>query len=83
MNLSRITTSSSTALQASQNTAVSEQNMDDTLLTIDVQTNAGQQTLSRQSIERGTGIEPVVLDDLFRRYATTLDSTLINQATTG
>ncbi|WP_219512759.1 phage major capsid family protein [Nonomuraea ceibae] len=83
VEISRITTSSSTALQANQNTAVSEQNMDDTLLTIPVHTNAGQQTVSRQAIERGTGIEPVVLDDLFRRYATTLDSTLLNQAATG
>jgi hypothetical protein len=62
---------------------VSETDIDDTLMTINVQTNAGQQTLSRQAIERGAGVEPVVLDDLFRRYATTLDSTLLNQATNG
>jgi hypothetical protein len=83
VNISRITTPTSTALQASENTAVSAQDIDDTLLTIPVQTIAGQQTLSRQSIERGAGVEPIVLDDLFRRYATTLDSTLLNQATTG
>ena len=83
VNLSRITTSTDTGLQASENTAVTEQNIDDTLLTINVQTNAGQQTLSRQAIERGTGTEAVVIDDLFRRYATKLDSTLLNQATTG
>jgi HK97 family phage major capsid protein len=82
VNLSRITTGSSTALQT-ENANVSETDMDDTLLTFNVHTNAGQQTLSRQSIERGAGIEPVVLDDLFRRYGTTLDSTLLNQATTG
>jgi hypothetical protein len=57
--------------------------MDDTLLTINVQTAAGQQTVSRQAIERGTGVENVTLNDLFRRYATTLDSTMINQASTG
>ncbi|MBK3575128.1 hypothetical protein JHN63_15165 [Streptomyces sp. MBT65] len=83
VNLSRITTSTSTALQASENTAVSETDIDDTLLPVSVQTNAGQQTLSRQAIERGAGVEPVVLDDLFRRYGTTLDSTLLNQATNG
>lgn len=83
VNISRITTATSTALQASENTAVSETDIDDTLLPISVQTNAGQQTLSRQAIERGAGVEPVVLDDLFRRYATTLDSTLLNQATNG
>jgi len=83
VNISRITTPSSVGLQATENSAVSFADMDDTLLTIPVQTIAGQQTLSRQSIERGSGIEPVVLDDLFRRYATTLDSTLLNQAATG
>lgn len=83
VNISRITTGTSVALQASENTAVSETNIDDTLLTENVQTAAGQQTLSRQAIDRGTGIEDVVMDDLFRAYATTLDSTLINQATTG
>lgn len=83
VNLSRITTATSTAVQASENSAVSETNIDDTLLTINVQTIAGQQTLSRQAIERSTGAEDVMLDDLFRSYATTLDSTLINQASTG
>lgn len=82
VNLSRITTATSTAIQT-ENAGVSETDIDDTLLTFNVQTNAGQQTLSRQAIERGAGVEPVVLDDLFRRYATTLDSTLLNQATNG
>ncbi len=82
-NISRITTATSVDLQASENTGVSETDIDDTLLTINVQTNAGQQTMSRQSIERGAGTEPIVLDDLYRRYASRLDSTLINQAVTG
>jgi len=82
VNISKITTASSTAVQT-QNSASSETNMDDTLLTIDVLTIAGQQTVSRQAIERGTGIEDTVLADLFGEYHTTLDSTLINQATTG
>lgn len=83
VNISRITTATSAALQASQNAAVSETNIADTILTENVQTAAGQQTLSRQAIDRSTGVEPIVMDDLFRRYATTLDSTLLNQATTG
>jgi HK97 family phage major capsid protein len=82
VNLSRITTGTSAAVQT-ENAAASETNIDDTLLTINVQTNAGQQTLSRQAIERGTGVEGAMLDDLFRAYATTLDSTLLNQATNG
>ncbi|MEV6693374.1 hypothetical protein AB0M35_18080 [Micromonospora sp. NPDC051196] len=83
VNISRITTATSVALQASENSDVSETNIDDTLMSIPVQTAAGRQTMSRQSIERGAGTESIVLDDLFRRYATNLDSTLINQSTTG
>jgi hypothetical protein len=83
VNISRITTATGAALQTTENTAVQETNIDDTLLTENIQTAAGQQTLSRQAIDRGTGIEAVVMDDLFRRYATVLDATLITQATTG
>lgn len=83
VNISRVTTASSVALQANENDAVSETDMDDTLLTENVQTAAGQQTVSRQAIDRGAGIEEVTMRDLQRRYATNLDSTIINQATTG
>lgn len=83
VNISRITTATGVQIQASQNTGVFEQNEADTLLTINVQTAAGQQTLSRQAIDRGTGIEEVTMTDLFKRYATNLDNTLITQATTG
>lgn len=83
VNISRITTASGVAVQATENTAVQNTDMDDTLLTENVQTAAGQQTISRQAIDRGTGVEEIVMDDLFRRYATALDATLLNQATTG
>jgi hypothetical protein len=83
VNISRITTASSAALQASENSAVSETNLDDTLLSPLVQTAAGQQTISRQAIDRGTGIEDVTMQDLFNRVATVLDNTLLNQATNG
>lgn len=83
VNISKVTTGSSAAVQSSENSAVSETNIDDTLLTINVQTAAGQQTASRQAIERGSGIEATILDDLFRAHATALDSQLINQATVG
>ncbi|MFD6531578.1 phage major capsid protein [Streptomyces sp. NPDC060184] len=83
VNISRITTASSAANQANENDAVSETNMDDTLLTVPVKTAAGQQTVSRQAIDRGTGIEDVTMQDLFNRVATVLDYTLINEATTG
>jgi HK97 family phage major capsid protein len=83
VNISRVTTGSSVDNQAAENDAVAEQNMDDTNLPISVQTAAGQQTISRQAVERGAGVEAVVLDDLFRRYNTNLDNKLLNQASTG
>jgi hypothetical protein len=83
VNISRITTATGVALQASENAAVQETNIDDTLLSPAVQTAAGQQTISRQAIDRGTGVDDVVLQDLFKQYATRLDTTLINQAATG
>jgi hypothetical protein len=83
VNISQVTTGTSVALQATELATVAGVSIDDTLLTENVQTNAGFQDVSRQAIERGTLVEDVVLDDLFRSHATTLDSTLINQATTG
>lgn len=85
VNIALITTPSQVALTATELPAgnVAAQSLNDTLLTENVQTAAGQQTLSRQAIDRGTGIEEVSIQDLFKRYATTLDSTLINQAITG
>lgn len=83
IEISRITTSTDAGIQASQNTAVTNQDMDDTVLSVPVKTAAGQQTVSRQAIDRGTGIEDVAFQDLFNRVATRLDSTLLNEATTG
>jgi hypothetical protein len=83
INISKITTPSAAGLQASQNAAVTEQNMADTLLTENIQTISGQQTVSRQAIDRGAGIEQVIVRDLMNRYATQLDSTLLVQVTTG
>lgn len=82
VNISQITTATSTDIQT-QGSAVSETDIDDTLLTINVQTNAGSQTLTRQAVERGTGVQDVTLEDLFTSYATKLDATLLNQATNG
>lgn len=81
-SISRITTGTTTALQTEAN-PVSETDIDDTLLSVSVQTNAGSQTVTRQAVERGTGTMDVVLEDLFRAYHTGIDSTLLNQATNG
>ncbi|MET8908381.1 cell envelope integrity protein TolA [Micromonospora sp. NPDC004551] len=84
VNISRITTPTGVGNQATENTTVTNTpEIDDTLLTIPVQTAAGSQTLSRQAIDRGLGVEDVTMSDMQRRYATNLDSTIINQASTG
>ena len=78
LNISRMTTGTSTAVQETQNTAVSETDADDTLLTVDVRTIAGQQDLSRQVVERGTGVDEFVVRDLIRSWHTTLDAQVLN-----
>ncbi|MGW4852216.1 phage major capsid protein [Streptomyces sp. NPDC004288] len=83
VEISRVTTGSSVDNQTAENAAVADQDMDDTALSIPVRTAAGQQTASRQSIERGSGVEDVILDDLFRAYGSRLDSTMLNAATVG
>jgi HK97 family phage major capsid protein len=82
LEISRMTTGSSTAVQVTQNDAVSETDVDDTLLTVNVRTIAGQQDLSRQAIERGTGIDVFVAADLIKSWHTTLDSQILNGAGT-
>ncbi|MET8172843.1 phage major capsid protein [Streptomyces clavifer] len=83
VEISRVTTGTSVDNQASENGALSETDMDDTALSIPVRTAAGKQTASRQSIERGSGVEDVILDDLFRAYGSRLDNTMLNVATVG
>ena len=82
LNISRMTTGTSTAIQQTQATDVSETDADDTLLTVNVRTIAGQQDLSRQAIERGTGIDAFVVGDLIRSWHTTLNSQILNGAGT-
>jgi HK97 family phage major capsid protein len=76
LNISKVTTGSSVTAQ-SEGAAVSETNMDDTLLTINVNTYAGQQNVSRQALERGTGVDSLVMADLVSAYHTALDSALV------
>ena len=73
LNISRITTGSTVATQ-SESGAVSNTDIDDTLLTVNVVTRAGMQNVSRQAIERGTSIDSVVMADLVSSYHTTLDA---------
>ena len=76
ISISKITTGSSTTTQ-SEGASVSETNMDDTKLDISVVTVAGQQSVSRQALERGTGVDMIVMNDLISSYHTTLDALVV------
>ena len=78
INISRVTTGSSSAVQASENAAVSETDIDDTLLTADVRTIAAGQQVSRQSIERGTGVDSLIAADMMGAMAAQLDNQCLN-----
>jgi len=78
VNISRVTTGSSAAVQAAENDAVSETDIDDTLLTADIRVIAAGQQLSRQAVERGTGVDALVAADMLGAMATTLDNQLLN-----
>lgn len=72
MNLTipRGATGTSVAAQETQNTAVANQTYTTSDLIVPVRTFAGQQVVSRQSIDRGTGIADILLGDLYQQYAT-------------
>ena len=76
--ISKINTGTTTAYQTSQNTAAVSQDIADNTLTVNVNTIAGQQSVSKQALLRGYNIEGIVLGDLIRDYHTKLDNSLIN-----
>lgn len=78
VEIPRITTGTSAAVQATQATGVSETDLDETTLSVPVVTIAGQQTVSLQGISRGRGTEQIIVRDLVSAYNTALDSQLIN-----
>lgn len=81
----RGTTGASAAVQATQNTAVSSTDQVFSDLTVPVVTIAGQQDVSRQSLERGyPGLDELVYMDLAGAYAVALDQqTLSGTGTSG
>ena len=77
VEIPRITTGTSAATQATQNTSVSETNLDETTLSVPVVTIAGQQTISVQALSRGRGTEQIIIRDLVSAYNTELDAQII------
>ena len=84
MVIPRGATSTGVAAQTTEGTAVNNQTMTESDLTVPVRTFAGQQVVSRQSIDRGTGIGGILLADLYQQYATKVNvSALSGDGTAG
>lgn len=83
MTIPRGTGGTSVAAQETQNTAVSNVTYDETDLVVPVRTFAGQQVTSRQSVDRGTGVAQILLQDLFADYATKVNVSAIAGDGTG
>jgi HK97 family phage major capsid protein len=78
VNIPRVTTSSATAIQATENATIGNQDPASTNLVVPVCTVAGYVVLSRQAIERGPMTEEIVFADLSADYNAKLDAQLIN-----
>lgn len=78
LSISRGTTGTAVAAQATENSAVQETNYDDTKLDVDVRTYAGQQDVSRQALERSELVDELVFADLLEDYFTKLDDAALN-----
>lgn len=74
----RVTTGTSAAVQATQNTAVSLTDLVVTDLTLPVATIAGQADVSRQALERGDNVDGLIYLDLARAHAAAVDVQVIN-----
>ena len=71
----RITTGTTTAIQAAEANAASETDIDGTLLTVNVRTIAGQNDVSRQALERTfPGLDFLIFQDLRADYDEQLDT---------
>jgi HK97 family phage major capsid protein len=72
------TTGAATAIQATENASVQSTDEVWANVTVNVATIAGQQDVSRQSLERGTpGIDSLIYLDLAGAYAANLDSQVL------
>ncbi len=79
----RGSTGVSAAVQASQNTAVSSTDATFVDVTVPVVTVAGQQDVSRQSIERGIGVDEIIYADLAAAYAVAVNVEVLSGTGTG
>lgn len=74
----RVTTATTTGIQASEAAAVSETDIDGTLLTVGVNTIAGQNDVSLRALERTMpGMDFIIFQDLRADYDEQLDTQLL------
>ena len=79
VTIPKVSSGATVDVQNPENAAVSETDVTTTTVTANLVTIAGQQDLSRQSLERSfPGLDMVIFDDLQRAYDAKLDSQLLN-----
>jgi HK97 family phage major capsid protein len=78
VNIPRVTTATATGVQTAENANLTNQDPATTLLTVNVNTIGGYVVASRQALERGTILEPVVMADLAADYNSKLDLQVLN-----
>lgn len=79
LTVPRVTTATTTAVQAAENDPVSETDVDGTLLTVPVVTIAGQNDVSIQALERTLpGMDFIIFQDLRADYDEQLDTQLLS-----
>lgn len=78
VDIPRVTTATTTAVQTAEGGAIGNTDLDDTLLPAPVRTIAGYTDVSRQAIERGTMVQSLIFGDLAADYNSKLDTQLIN-----
>ena len=77
LNIPKMTTGTDADVQDGENTSVAEQDQDHEDVDVPVRTIAGQQDVSRQSLERGTLVEQITFADLIGAYGVKLDRQVI------
>lgn len=78
INLPKVSTGTSTAIQSTQNTALSDTAMTTGSVSASISTIGGKQIVSMQLLQQsGIPFDRVVLSDLARSYAVTLDNQVI------
>ncbi len=83
ITIPRLTTLTTTAVQATQNSSASSTDAAITDLVINIVTVAGQQDISRQLLERGAGVDQIIFADLAADYATNVNKQVLTGTGTG